>query len=105
MSDSWDVLDLSRRELLVGRIPSRSICISPISSHPRVELVVLSGFVVHDGVVPWVLVVVTVGVAAVITMVRAEAVARSVVHSVVITCVLSGRDGACKESEREEHLI
>ena len=99
VSDGWGVLDLSRGELLVGRVPSCSFIIGRVSIRPWVELVAFSMFVVYDGVVPRVLVVVTVGVAVVVTVMRAVAIARSMVHSVVGACELNGGDSACEESD------
>ena len=98
VSDGWNVLDLSRGELLVGRVPSCSFVINAVSSCPWVELVVFSMLVVHDGVVPWVLVVVTVGVAVVVAVVGSESVAGSVADSVVAACEFDGRGGACEKS-------
>ena len=75
--------------MLVRRVPSSSFIINAVSSLPWVELVVFSVLVVHDGVIPWVLVVVTVGVAIVVTGVGSVAIARSVVDVEAVSVVVA----------------
>ena len=103
VGNSRFIRDLSGRELLVWRVPSRSALVSFVSCCPWVVLVAICDLVVHDGVVPRVLSVVNVGIAYVM---RSMAITTMVDRLMsVVASVLSCLGGANEEGKCEvNHL-